>query len=78
MLEEFAILPRYGADVIFRPFYNFTKTAVLIFLFVLVIIGKDRVMRLAAKLGADKLFYRIQKILPGKKLKKGIDNADKK
>lgn len=78
MLEEFAILPRYGADVIFRPFYNFTKTAVLIFLFVLVIMGKDRVMRLAAKLGADKLFYRIQKILPGKKLKKGIDNADKK
>ena len=28
MLEEFVIMPRYGADVILRPFYNLTKMLV--------------------------------------------------
>ena len=77
MLEEFVILPRYGADVILRPFYNFTRTAVLIGLFVLVLIGKERVMRLTKKLGVDKIFRMVQKLLPVKKLKKDTDNADK-
>jgi len=35
MLEEFVILPRYGADVILRPFYNLTKMAVLILIVLL-------------------------------------------
>lgn len=46
MLEEFAILPRYGADVILRPFYNLTKMAILVIFIVLVYVSKDKVSRL--------------------------------
>ena len=79
MLEEFVILPRYGADVILRPFYNFTRSVALIGLFVLVILGKERVQWLTAKFGIDKLFRAVQKHLPtdGVKRRKGADDADK-
>jgi len=77
MLEEFVILPRYGADVILRPFYNFTRTLVLVCLFVLVILGKERVQWLMAKFGIDKLFNGIQRLLPVKKLKKDADDVGK-
>jgi oligosaccharide repeat unit polymerase len=30
MLEEFVIMPRYSADVIFRPFYNMTKMFIFV------------------------------------------------
>lgn len=46
MLEEFAILPRYGADVILRPFYNLTKMAFLVIFIVLVYVSKDKVAKL--------------------------------
>ncbi|MBR6572920.1 MAG: O-antigen polysaccharide polymerase Wzy family protein [Clostridia bacterium] len=35
MLEEFVILPRYGADVIMRPFYSLTILTVLIILIII-------------------------------------------
>lgn len=78
MLEEFVILPRYGADVILRPFYNFTRTLVLICLFVMVILGKERMQWLMAKTGAQKLLNKAQGLLPrkGAKTKKGTEDAD--
>ena len=76
MLEEFVILPRYGADVILRPFYNFTRSLVLIGLFVLVILGKERVLQLTTKFGIDKLFRKVEKLIPVKKLKRDADHAD--
>ena len=79
MFEEFVILPRYGADVILRPFYNFTRSLALACLFVLVVLGKERVQWLTAKFGVDKLCNAVQKLLPavGAKRKKGADDADK-
>lgn len=75
MLEEFVILPRYGADVILRPFYNFTRTLVLVCLFVMVILGKEKIQWLTAKFGIDKLLNGIQRLLPVKKLKKDVDDV---
>ena len=46
MLEEFAVLPRYGADVILRPFYNLTKMGFLIIFIVLVYVSKEKVLKL--------------------------------
>ena len=76
MLEEFVILPRYGADVILRPFYNFTRSLVLVGLFVLVLLGKERVLALTTKFGIDKLFRGIEKLIPFKKRKKDAGDAD--
>lgn len=74
MLEEFVILPRYGADVILRPFYNFTRTLVIVALFVMVILGKEKIQRITTRLGIDKMLRGIQRLLP-KKLKKDADNG---
>ena len=41
MLEQFMILPRYGADAIFRPFYNLTK----IIIFIAIYLGVNYVGR---------------------------------
>lgn len=79
MFEEFVILPRYGADVILRPFYNFTRTLVLVAVFVMVLLGKERIQKLMARFGMDKLLHKAQGLLPrrGAKRKKGTDDADK-
>ena len=44
MLEEFVILPRYGADVILRPFYNLTKMAVLVLFLLLIYVSKEKIL----------------------------------
>lgn len=77
IFEEFVILPRYGADVILRPFYNFTRILVLIGLFTLVVLGKERVQWLTAKLGVDKLLHKARSLLPdvGAKRKKDTDDV---
>lgn len=50
MLEEFVILPRYGADVILRPFYNLTKMAVLVLFILLVYMSKEKLQRIWNKI----------------------------
>ena len=46
MLEEFVIMPRYGADVILRPYYNLTKMMVLICIIVLAGPLKDKIIKI--------------------------------
>lgn len=50
MLEEFVILPRYGADVILRPFYNLTKMVVLVLFILLVYMSKEKLQRIWNKI----------------------------
>ena len=50
MLEEFVILPRYGADVILRPFYNLTKMAVLVMFILLVYVSKEHLQKVWNKI----------------------------
>jgi len=42
MLEQFMVLPRYGADAIFRPFYNLTKMVILLAVFLFVKYAKSK------------------------------------
>lgn len=50
MLEEFVILPRYGADVILRPFYNLTRLLVLAAILVMLRVSKDDVAKVWNKI----------------------------
>ena len=50
MLEEFVIMPRYGADVFMRPFYNLTKMAVLAVFILLVYASKDTIETIKKKI----------------------------
>lgn len=54
VLEQFAILPRYGADVILRPFHNLTKLLVLVLLIVAVYFPKDKAAALWNRLRGKK------------------------
>lgn len=49
ILEEFTIMPRYGADVIMRPFYNLTKMFVMVLLIVFTLFSKEDIIRLFKK-----------------------------
>ena len=44
-MEEFVIMPRYGADVIMRPFYNLTKMAVLVLFIVVIYAPTDKIQK---------------------------------
>lgn len=50
MLEEFVILPRYGADVIFRPFYNLTRLAVLVLVIMWMCVSKEKINKAWSKI----------------------------
>ena len=66
MLEEFAILPRYGADVILRPFYNLTKIAVLIMFILLVYMSKEkyqRIYNIVFKKGIFSMLGKLKKLI---------------
>lgn len=66
MLEEFVILPRYGADVILRPFYNLTKMLVLGCLFLIVRLSEEdkaKIKDLLEKKGAGKMLRKLKSMI---------------
>ena len=66
ILEQFVILPRYGADVLMRPFYSLTNLFVLTLLIGYALMGKQRTKKILSKFkikGNRSMFKKLKEFI---------------